>query len=102
MTDPLEPCRPALADLCRNFHVRSLEVVGSAADGTWDPARSDFDFLVDFLPSAAARAFHGYFDFKEALEQLLGRKVDLIMPGAIRNPYFRKTVNQQRRVVYAA
>lgn len=75
---------------------------GSAVDGSWNPERSDLDFLVEFLPEAAGRIFHGYFDLKEAFERLFGRKVDLVMPGAIRNPYFRKAVNQQRRVLYAA
>jgi predicted nucleotidyltransferase len=77
-------------------------VFGSAVDGSWNPERSDLDFLVEFLPEAAGRIFHGYFDLKEAFERLFGRKVDLVMPGAIRNPYFRKAVNQQRRVLYAA
>ena len=28
----------------------TLELFGSAADGAWEPARSDLDFLVEFLP----------------------------------------------------
>jgi len=39
---------------------------------------------------------------KEALQKLFGREVDLVMPGAIRNPYFLEAVNQQRKVLYAA
>jgi predicted nucleotidyltransferase len=64
--------------------------------------RSDFDFLVQFLPQAAGRIFYGYFDFKEDLERLFGRTVDLVTPSAIRNPCFRKAVDQQRQVLYAA
>ncbi len=94
--------RAELEALCRKHHVKSLEVFGSAADETFDSAHSDLDFLVQFLPEAAGRFFGGYFDFKEDLEQLFGHKVDLVMPGAIRNPYFLKSVNQQRRVLYAA
>ncbi|HXG12888.1 MAG TPA: nucleotidyltransferase domain-containing protein [Gemmataceae bacterium] len=94
--------RRELDELCRRYHVKTLEVFGSAVDGSWNPERSDLDFLVEFLPEAAGRIFHGYFDLKEAFERLFGRKVDLVMPGAIRNPYFRKAVNQQRRVLYAA
>ena len=40
--------REELRDLCRRFHVRRLEVFGSAARGDFDPARSDIDFLVEF------------------------------------------------------
>jgi uncharacterized protein len=102
MIDLIEQHRAELADLCRRYRVRTLEVFGSAADGTFDQARSDLDFLVEFLPEAAEGIFDGYFDLKEALSQLFGREVDLVMPRAIRNPYFLKAVNQQRKVLYAA
>jgi predicted nucleotidyltransferase len=102
MIDLIEQHRAELHALCRQYHVKTLEVFGSAADGTWDPARSDLDLLVEFFPEATERPFGGYFDVKEALQQLFQRKVDLVMPGAIRNPYFLKAVNQQRRVLYAA
>ncbi len=102
MIDLIEQHREELAELCRRYRVRTLELFGSAADGTFDPTRSDLDFLVEFLPEAAGRIFDGYFDLKEALEQLFGHEVDLVMPRAIRNPYFLKAVNQQRQVLYAA
>jgi uncharacterized protein len=102
MIDLIEQHRSELEALCRKHHVKTLEVFGSAADGSFDPSRSDLDFLVEFLPAAASRPFHGYFDLKEELQELFGQKVDLVMPGAIRNPYFLKAVNQQRQVLYAA
>jgi predicted nucleotidyltransferase len=102
MIDLIEQRRAGLEDLCRRYHVKTLELFGSAAGGTFDPARSDLDFLVEFLPEAAGRVFHGYFDLKEALQRLFDRPVDLVMPGAVRNPYFLKAVSQQRRVLYAA
>lgn len=96
-------CRRAeLTELCHRFHVKTLEAFGSSTNDAFDPAQSDLDFLVEFLPEAAGRIFHGYFDFKEALEALFGREVDLVMPGAIRNPYFLQVVNEQRQVLYAA
>ena len=102
MIDLIDQHRAELEALCRKHYVKTLELFGSAADGTFDPARSDLDFLLDFLPAAAGRPFHGYFDLKESLEKLFARKVDLVMPSAIRNPYFLKAVNQQRKVLYAA
>jgi predicted nucleotidyltransferase len=102
MIEVIEQHRSDLVALCRKHHVKTLEVFGSAVDGTFDSARSDLDFLLEFLPAAAGRPFHGYFDLKEDLEKVFGRKVDLVMPTAIRNPYFLKAVNQQRTVLYAA
>jgi len=102
MVGIIEEHRAELEELCQRYCVKTLEAFGSMADGAFDNSRSDLDFLVEFLPEAASRSFSGYFDFKHALETLFARKVDLVMPGAIRNPYFRKSVNRQRRVLYAA
>jgi predicted nucleotidyltransferase len=102
MIDIIERNRSELTALCRKHHVKSLEIFGSATEEKFDLARSDFDFLLEFLPAAAGRPFYGYFDLKEDLEKLFGRKVDLVMPSAIRNPYFLKAVNRQRTVLYAA
>jgi predicted nucleotidyltransferase len=40
--------------------------------------------------------------FKEALEQLFGRSVDLVVPSAIRNPYFLESVERGKALLYAA
>lgn len=48
--------------VCRRFHVRELDLFGSAVDGRFDPARSDLDFLVAFdelLGGAYAAAYFG-------------------------------------------
>ena len=93
----------AIRDLCREFDVVRLEVFGSAATGDFDPDRSDIDFLVEYAPETDLGPWmKRYFDLKERLEQLLGRPVDLVMVGALRNPYFIRSVNETRRVLYAA
>jgi len=102
MIDVIERHRSELVALCRNHHVKTLEVFGSVADGTFDPAGSDLDFLLEFLPAAAGRPFHGYFDLKQELEKLFGRKVDLVWRLPLENKYFLKAVDQQRKVLYAA
>ena len=97
----IEQHRPAIASLCLRFGVRRLEVFGSAAAGRFDPARSDVDFLVEF-DDDPANLFQRYFGLAEALEQLLGRKVDLVSAGTLRNPYFIASVNRSRQIVYAS
>jgi predicted nucleotidyltransferase len=102
MIDLIETHRAELNELCRRYRVKTLELFGSATDGTFDPARSDLDFLLEFLPETTSRIFGGYFDLKDDLENLFGRKVDLVMPRAIRNRFFLEEVNKQRKLVYAA
>lgn len=65
------------------------------------PASSDADFLVEFAPEAPP-SLKSFFEVKADLEQLLGRGVDLIEPGAVRNPYVLASINRNREAVYAA
>jgi uncharacterized protein len=44
--------REELRELCRLFHVRRLDLFGSAAADDFDGERSDLDFLVEFDPRA--------------------------------------------------
>lgn len=98
----IESRQSEVAALCGRFGVRSLEVFGSAAEGTFDAERSDIDFLVEFNEDDGGSLFHRYFGLQEALEQLFGHKVDLVSASALSNPYFIAAVNQSRQPVYAS
>lgn len=102
MIELIERHHVKLAELCREHRVKTLELFGSAADGTFDPARSDLDFLVNFLPVDEGQIAPDYFGLLHALEDLFQCKIDLVMERAIRNPYFRGGVNESRRMIYAA
>jgi predicted nucleotidyltransferase len=102
MSPVLEPYRKQIEALCRRFHVRRLEVFGSALRNDFNPARSDVDFLVEFDTSPDVNIFEAYFDLRRQLCELLGRPVDLVMPSALRNPYVRAGIEAQRELVYAA
>jgi uncharacterized protein len=95
--------REELRDLCRRFHVRRLDVFGSAARGDFDPARSDVDFLVEFATQNDDLA--RFLDFKQALEALLARRVDLVDRRAIeasRNYIRKRHILTGAEPVYAA
>ncbi len=98
----IEQHRSEVAALCSRFGVQSLEVFGSAADGTFDPAHSDIDFLVEFLQDDVGSLFDRYFELQEALEQLFARKIDLVTPSALKNPYLIAAVNKSRQPVYVS
>ncbi len=71
--------RDDLAALCRSYGVTRLEVFGSAARGSdFDPAKSDADFLVAFAEEDSLSALDQLFGFAEALQDILGRPVDLV------------------------
>ncbi|OHB79322.1 MAG: hypothetical protein A2Z25_23090 [Planctomycetes bacterium RBG_16_55_9] len=99
----IEDSREAIKDLCTQYRVLRLEVFGSALTGEYfHSERSDLDFLVEFLPLKQGEYADAYFGLLESLDELFGRHVDLVMPGAIKNPYFLESVNRNRTVLYAA
>ena len=91
-----------LERLCRLHHVQRLELFGSAAAGTHRLGESDLDFLVEFEPLPPGAYADTYFGLLEALEQLFGQPVDLVVASAIKNPYFRQSVEQTKALLYAA
>ena len=69
------------------FHVKSLSVFGSVARGE-ARADSDVDLLVEFSVPV------GLFEFvrlRRFLEQILGARVDLVTPGALK-PQLKQAV----------
>ena len=101
MIESIEVRREALAELCSKYHVRSLEVFGSAATGKLRDD-GDLDFLVDFRAVDSMSLADQYFGLLEALEELFGRKVDLLTRRSLRNPYFVDSVEKTRQLLYAA
>jgi predicted nucleotidyltransferase len=94
--------QPAIAELCRRYHVRRLEVFGSAARAIdFAPGTSNADFLVEFLPSPDGPSLKNFFDFQSDLAQILGCEVDLAEASVLRNPYVQAGIDQSREVVYA-
>jgi predicted nucleotidyltransferase len=81
--------RERLAALCRRFGVVRLEVMGSFARGDAGPD-SDLDILVTLAPGGAPGL--EFISLKEELEELFGKRVDLLTRAAVEsspNKYFR-------------
>lgn len=100
LAQPLIDHHDEIVALCRAWGVERLEVFGSAADGRFDAQRSDFDLIVSFGPNAPGSRAERYFALADALEQLLGRHVDLLTDQPVRNPYLRRAVDATRRDLY--
>ena len=87
--------------LCRRHKVLRLDAFGSVLRDDFH-AQRDIDLLVIFQRDAETDAFLQYFEFKEALEKVLGRQIDLVCEGAIRNSHFRQELEATRQSLYAA
>ena len=93
----LTPFRADLEHICQELRLQRLDLVGSAARDDFSAA-SDIDVLITF--QGDDNLFERYFSLKAKLEALFQRKVDIIEERAIRNPFFKKSVEKNRISVY--
>jgi len=95
----LTPYKFDIENICRELRLQRLDLIGSATRDDFSDG-SDMDVLVTF--EGDENFFDRYFTLKERLEEIFQRKVDVIEERAIKNPFFRKTVNRDRVKVYGA
>ena len=85
--------------LCQKHRVQSLYVFGSTATDT-STKNSDVDLLVTFEPDFIKGYLSNYFSMAGELEHVFNKKVDLIEQNAMTNPYFIKSVNESKVLIY--
>ena len=88
-----------LADFCRRYHVRQIEVFGSALREDFDH-ESDVDVLVEFEPDAEI-GLMTLSRMRRELEQMFQRPVDLVPREGLK-PRIRQAVLSDAEVIYAA
>ena len=94
--------RDAIAAVCREHEVARLLVFGSVLRDDFDPATSDIDFLVTFLPHVRKPWAGEFTDLKEAMEVLFGRSVDVVGETWVKNPYLVQSIECEKELLYAA
>jgi predicted nucleotidyltransferase len=85
--------------LCVAHNVKKLYAFGSVLTEKFDK-NSDVDLIVDFENIPVENYADNYFDLKFSLRDVLSRSVDLLEEKAIKNPYFKQAISQQRQLVY--
>ena len=93
----------AISEICKQFKVAELYLFGSAIRPSFRPESSDLDFAVLFVPNIPVEdmADH-YFGLIEALEKLLQSPVDLVTLKSVKNPIFKKELEETMVPLYAA
>ena len=88
-----------IIDICQKHKVKTLAVFGSVlTDRFCDD--SDIDFVVDFTDVDERDYAGNYLEMQEALQNLLGREIDLLENKAIRNSILLQTINDSKQVIY--
>ena len=88
-----------LIKLCKKYKVTKLYVFGSVITEKFTK-ESDIDLLVTFDDIDLHNYADNYFDLKFSLEDLFKRKIDLLEEKAIKNPFFKKSVNNSKELIY--
>lgn len=94
----IDALRPKLADLCRRYGITELAVFGSVARGDAGPG-SDVDVL--YVRAPGNDLGMGYFELQEELEELLGRRVDLVPKNGL-HWVVRDEILAEAKELYAA
>jgi predicted nucleotidyltransferase len=90
-----------LQQLCKKYNVKELYLFGSATTDDFSED-SDLDFIVKFNRQGFEGAFDQFIGFKQDLEQIYGRSVDLYHFKKFRNSIFRQEVERSKQLLYAA
>ena len=63
--------------------------------------QSDVDFSATFHPEVdPLAAGENRIQFYIGLQDLMGRKIDLVDEDCIRNPYFKEELNETKQLIY--
>jgi predicted nucleotidyltransferase len=82
--------------LFRKYGAESAYLFGSAASGQMTD-KSDVDFIFSFPTSMDFGEYaDNYFALADALEKLLGKKVDLVAEKTLKNPYLIQSIEKNK------
>lgn len=86
--------------ICSDHQVEQLFIFGSISTDKFNE-QSDVDILIQFGQLINPQEyFNNYMDFKEKMESVLNREVDIVENQAVRNPIFRKILDRDKILIY--
>ena len=95
----LERHKTAIQKLCAIHKVKTLYAFGSVLTTKFNN-KSDIDLIVDFETIAVEQYADNYFDLKFSLQDVFNRSIDLLEEKAMKNPYFKQAISQNKLLVY--
>ena len=90
-----------LADLCNNnLAISKLYFFGSVLSPKFNETTSDIDVFVEVADLPPEICGENLIDLWDNLEILFNRKVDLLTENSLRNPFLKKEVEQNKKLIY--
>ncbi len=91
-----------ITQLCQMYSVKSMYLFGSAGKGEVFNENSDIDFLISFKEISVEEYTNNYFALQYKLRELFQRDIDLLTENSLTNPYFIKSIDDSKELLYAA
>ena len=85
--------------LCKIYKVERMYLFGSATNSNFNK-NSDIDLLVKFKHMDLSDYFDNYLGFKNRLEKIFGRNIDLVEEQTLRNPILINSINNSKELIY--
>jgi len=102
MQEIIENSKDKLIELCKNYDIETMYVFGSALTDDFKET-SDIDILISFKKDISIEKYtDNYFELHYKLEELFKRKVDLITENSLSNPYLKESIEETKKLLYAA
>jgi len=97
----LDRYKNEISKLCLSNKVKTLYVFGSVLTNEFTK-KSDIDLVVDIDATDPFDYADNYFNLKFALQDLFKRNIDLLENKAIKNQYFRQSIEQSKILIYGS
>ena len=94
-----EKSHPAVIEALQAHGVTKAYLFGSELTPNFR-ADSDVDLLVTFGDVPLLDFADNFFELKEKLEAILGRRVDLLIEKDLRNPYLIASINRTKQLLF--
>ncbi len=103
MTTVVKDKLPEIVKVCEEMHVKSLYLFGSGARESDYYATSDLDFTYSFQSDSSGHLlppYYDYFDLMFKLEEITGKKIDLVAEKKMKNRFFTEQVLAERIKIF--
>ena len=85
--------------ICKAHKVKELFAFGSVITDHFND-ESDLDLLVDVDEEDPLICGDLLLSFWDEMEKYSGRKVDLLTPNSLRNPYLKEEIDRTKKLIY--
>jgi len=89
-----------IKEYCKKYKVKELYAIGSVVSNRFSE-NSDIDLLIKFDNISIEEYTDNYFTLHKLFRKIFNRKIDLITDKSLNNPFFIKTIEKSKQLLYA-